>query len=106
MHHFKQGDVIKCISSRYGLVRDQTYTVTGTSVRRLDGSPLVKIDGRLEDYLAERFVLVSESSAPVAAPKRENVDVREEQLRAMLTTTSDPFTCKKCGAPKATCTYH
>lgn len=104
MNQFKPGDVVKCISAGSGVVRNKTYTVLNTK-QRADGSQVVRVhNSKFEEWWkAERFILESSTSA---APKRENVDVREEQLRAMLTTTSDPFTCKKCGAPKATCTYH
>lgn len=103
MHPFKVGDVIKCISQSGNVYTNQTYTVLKTRQRELDGCSLVMVsDVTCEWYKASRFVLESNTSSP----KRDIVDVREERLRAMLTTTNDPFTCKKCGAPRATCTYH
>ena len=106
---FKPNDVIKCIDSggaSGALCEGKWYVVLNADHRSVQ----VSSDGdRVRWWNSTRFVLVGEQESPrekVDGPKRENVDTREEQLRTMLTTTSDPFVCKKCGAPKATCTYH
>lgn len=109
-HPFKKGDRVQCLGNFGTLVKDQTYVVVGTRLR-YDGQPLVMVDeadahGFEEWYYAKRFCLISDEDVQSSSQEVSSEDPVEDRLRAALTTTSDPFTCKKCGAPKSACTYH
>lgn len=110
-HPFKKGDRVRCVGTFGTLVSDEMYVVTGTMFR-FDGAPLVAVVERpvgLEEwYYASRFCLISDEDVQSSSHEVSSLseDPVEDRLRAALTTTSDPFTCKKCGAPKSACTYH
>lgn len=89
---------VKCIDAvGSNLVKDHVYEILQERRRDEDGVLLyILVDGIGRGWLATRFVPASDDPA---------ADI-EDRLRAALTTTSDPYICKKCGAPKATCTYH
>lgn len=101
-HPFKKGDRVRCIYNHDTLVMGQTYVVIGTM--QGGSQPLVMLDEHDQWYYAIRFELISDTDKSVQSSSQE--DPIEDRLRAALTTTSDPFTCKKCGAPKSACTYH
>lgn len=67
---------------------------------------------RYYSYSLSRFVIVeNESARPTLRqiPIDKNFDAEENRLRMILTTPSDPYSCRKCGAPtspKNPCAYH